>query len=106
MNPQLELLRHTVDRLRFGGVETKEGRATCLVSLKRSVAGRHKFWDGIVRPYPVVRKYMEEDIAFNLLLVDFIATLLHRVRELEEEATSSRTLSGNSSCSNTKAAFL
>ena len=103
MNKHLESLESAVAMLRSGGVATRESRGKCLAVVRRSVQGRHRFWGSVVRPYPVIREYMNEDIAFNLVLVEFMVVLLQRIGALE---AASSTTSGTSSHNTTNAAFL
>lgn len=105
MNAHLQTLTNAITDLQKGHVQTKKGRSDCLMALKRSIEGRHKFWEtaghgagaayieevrtgGPPLSYPphfLLILSSAQDIQFNLKLVEFISILLGRLRDLEEQ---------------------
>lgn len=60
MNEHLKILTKSVDQLREGCVQTKQGRSACLEALKGSIEGRHKFWATAVQQHGSIASYVDE----------------------------------------------
>lgn len=60
MQEHLETLTTSVNQLREGHVHTKQGRSTCLKALKRSIEGRHKYWDLAIEHNEAIASYVDE----------------------------------------------